>query len=362
MSENQQSVPKPTKKERLIYFDIIKFIAVICVFTVHFTRTLEYFIKFDFKILPDRIFGMYLGAFGVTLFFITSGASLMYVYDEKINFKDYFKKRFLGIYPLFWLTYTVAFMCNFYVNKGFDQTIPKWKVIFSILGFDGTTAYYGPNFYQVGEWFLSVIILLYVLFPLLRICVKKFPVITCVTAIFVYILLVQNYNIAAKLPLDCVVFARIPEFLFGMIFIKYIRKVNLKLFAPTFAIMLFSMFIDKFVNSMDSAYINSLISNPRFSMYVVTIVGISSFCVFAYLFYSIKNGIFRKISIFISKYSYAIFLSHHFIMVLFIRHFVYSEMPRSEIIILYAMLWFIVLLVSMELVKLNKKIMGIFEK
>ena len=73
------------KKERLVYFDIIKFIAVICVFTVHFTRTLEYFLNFDFKILPDRIFGVYLGGFGVTLFFITSGASLMYVYDEKLD-------------------------------------------------------------------------------------------------------------------------------------------------------------------------------------------------------------------------------------------------------------------------------------
>lgn len=338
---------KIMKKERLIYFDIIKFIAVICVFTVHFTRTLEYFVGFDFKILPDQIFGMYLGAFGVTLFFITSGASLMYVYDEKLNLKDYFKKRFLGIYPLFWLTYTIAFMCNFYVNKGFDQTIPKWKVIFSVLGFDGTAAFYGTNFYQVGEWFLSVIILLYILFPLLRICIQKFPAITCGMTILVYILIVQNYNPASKLPIDCLVFARIPEFVFGMVFIKYIKKVNLKLFVPTLAIMLASMFVDV-----------SKITN----IYVVTVVGICSFCVFAYLFYRVKEGLFKKISIFISKYSYAIFLSHHFIMVIFIRHFLYAYMPKSEIIILYAMLWFIVILASTGLVRLNNILLSIFKK
>lgn len=335
------------KKERLIYFDIIKFIAVICVFTVHFTRTLEYFVGFDFKILPDEIFGMYLGAFGVTLFFITSGASLMYVYEEKLNLKEYFKKRFLGIYPLFWLTYIVAFMCNFYVNKGFDQSIPKWRILFSVLGFDGTAAFFDTNFYQVGEWFLSVIILLYLLFPILRICVQKFPAISFAASILVYIIIVQNYSPANKLPLDCLVFARIPEFMFGMIFIRYMKKVNLKLFVPALAIMLASLFVD---------------TSKFNSMYVITVVGISSFCVFAYLFYKVKDGIFKKISLFISKYSYAIFLSHHFIMVLVIRHFIYCVMPKSEIIILYAMLWLITLLASMGLVKLNGMILNVFKK
>lgn len=334
------------KKERLIYFDIIKFIAVICVFTVHFTRTLEYFIGFDFKILPDQIFGMYLGAFGVTLFFIASGASLMYVYDEKLDLKLYIKKRFLGIYPLFWLTYIVAFMSNFYVNKGFDQTIPKWKIIFSVIGFDGTNAFWGPNFYQVGEWFLSVIICLYILFPLLRICIQKFPFITALMSIIVYILIVQNYSPSSKLPLDCFVFARIPEFIFGMIYIKYIKKINLKLFIPTLAIMLASILAD-----------TSKINN----MYVITVVGISSFCVFSYLFCNVRDGLFKSISIFISKYSYAIFLSHHFIMVIFLRHFIYKVMPKSEIIITYAFLWIITIIASVTLVRMNDNILKVIK-
>lgn len=335
------------KKERLIYFDIIKFIAVICVFTVHFTRTMEYYIGFDFKILPDQIFGMYLGAFGVTLFFIASGASLMYVYDEKLDLKVYLKKRFLGIYPLFWLTYILAFMINFYVNRGFDQTIPKWKIIFTVIGFDGTNAYWGPNFYLVGEWFLSVIICLYLIFPLLRILIQKFPLITTLMTIIAYILLVQNYSPTAKLPLDCLVFARIPEFIFGMILIKYIKKVSLHLFIPTFIIMLLSIFIN----------------TDRFNkMYVITVVGISSFCVFSYLFCNVKDGLFKTISIFISKYSYAIFLSHHFIMVIFLKHFIYKVMPKSEVIVLYAMLWIITMIASVGLVRINNQIMNTLKR
>ena len=329
------------KKERLVYFDIIKFIAVICVFTVHFTRTLEYFLNFDFKILPDRIFGVYLGGFGVTLFFITSGASLMYVYDEKLDLKTYIKKRFSGIFPMFWLTYFIAFLVNFYINKGFDQTIPKYRILATLIGFDGLDAFYHPNFYLLGEWFLGVIISLYILFPLLRILVMKFPWISFAMVIIVHIILVQNYSPASALPLECVVFARLVEFMFGMLFIRYIKKVNIFMFVPALAIMIVAEFVDL-----------TKINN----MYVIPVVGISSFIVFTFLFCRIKKGIFKQISIFISKYSYAIFLTHHYIMLVFIKHFMGTLQPASGIIVLSTTLVCIVIMASMIMVKLDKAV------
>lgn len=85
------------KKERLLYLDLIKLVAVIMVFTIHFTRTLEYAqINFTTHVLPDTLFGMYLGSYGVTLFFIVSGAVLMYIYgDKEIDLASYYKKDFL---------------------------------------------------------------------------------------------------------------------------------------------------------------------------------------------------------------------------------------------------------------------------
>ena len=69
-----------SQRERILYFDLIKLIAMLCVFVCHFTRSLEAaVVGFDFKILPDTVFSVYLGSFGVTLFFIVSGAALMYV-------------------------------------------------------------------------------------------------------------------------------------------------------------------------------------------------------------------------------------------------------------------------------------------
>ena len=137
-----------SQRERILYFDLIKLIAMLCVFVCHFTRSLEAAgVGFDFKILPDTVFSVYLGSFGVTLFFIVSGAALMYVYEEKIDIKTYIIKRLKGIYPLFWLTYLFAFFITFYENAGMNQGIPKARIIYSILGCDGNMLWFGPNFY-----------------------------------------------------------------------------------------------------------------------------------------------------------------------------------------------------------------------
>lgn len=136
------------KKERIIYFDLIKLIATLSVFFCHFTRSLEANgVIFDFKILPDTVFSIYLGSFGVSLFFIVSGAALMYVYDEKIDWKSFIAKRFKGIYPLFWLTYIIAFFITFYNNGGINHTIPKSRIIYSILG--ATEMYNGSREHSI---------------------------------------------------------------------------------------------------------------------------------------------------------------------------------------------------------------------
>ena len=94
---------------------------MLCVFVCHFTRSLEAAgVGFDFKILPDTVFSVYLGSFGVTLFFIVSGAALMYVYEEKIDIKTYIIKRLKGLYPLLRMTYLFAFFITFY-ERGFQR-------------------------------------------------------------------------------------------------------------------------------------------------------------------------------------------------------------------------------------------------
>ena len=49
-------------------------------------------VGYDVKILPDTVCGVYLGDFGVCIFFVLSGISLMYTYQGKLDIKQYFKK------------------------------------------------------------------------------------------------------------------------------------------------------------------------------------------------------------------------------------------------------------------------------
>lgn len=326
------------KKERILYFDVIKLFAVICVFTCHFSRTLEYYnIYYTFKIIPDYLFSLYLGSVGVSLFFIISGASLMYVYDDNINLVSYYKKRFLGIYPMFWIAYLIFFGLNFYVNKGFNNySIPTWHLIYTLFGCDGAFAFFTGTFHLLGEWFLIVIILLYAIFPLLRVCVKKFPLITFIMSLAISVILEFSWHF--QMPIDAFFIARIAEFIFGMIFIKYIKKVRIWMFIPALAcLVIFSIFNFQ----------------PMPTMPHIILVGISLFLILVFIFSNIKLDIFIKISHFISKYCYPIFLVHHALMMLFIRHFAGATLNKTNVIILYIITAVLTLLSSSLLPKIT---------
>ena len=98
----------------------------------------------------------------------------MHSNKEKIELKKYYEKRFLRIYPMFWIAYTTLFLYNFYCNKHIPY-LNNFKLIISYLGMDGYLSYLIPNFYIIGEWFLGAIILIYILFPVLRYLSNRYP-------------------------------------------------------------------------------------------------------------------------------------------------------------------------------------------
>ena len=138
------------KKERIFYLDFVRAIAVILILMTHYNAVYLYVGQPDKVFITAQIGNIYIGNFGVSLFFIISGAALMYVYDEKCELINFYKKRFLSIYPMFWIAYFIAFLYQFYVNKGIDLTVPKRNILLTILGFDGYFAAGMPTFYIFG--------------------------------------------------------------------------------------------------------------------------------------------------------------------------------------------------------------------
>lgn len=339
-------VENDMKKERIYYLDLIKIIAVLSVFVCHFSRSLESNqVGYSLKILPDYVFQVYLGGFGVSLFFIISGAALMYVYDEKLELITYYKKRFLGIYPMFWMAFAITFAISLFRNGSINPEVPKWKILYTILGIDGNALWWGPNFYQVGEWFLSVIVCLYIVFPLLRWAIKKSLAATSFFVLISYAAGCMWFH--TTLPQDCFFFLRIPELLFGMIFVKWIRKVGI-----------LHLILSIVVVGIVSVVPRNTVINP---LVTTTLVGIGSFSVLAWLFQHIPlSEWMKKLAGLCGKYCYAFFLTHHYILRWMTSRFSGCQLRKSEELVVFFSCLFVVLLATKLLYDLHKSVTDFF--
>ena len=338
-------------KKRLFYLDFIRVVAVLAVFGCHFTRELEYSgVGFTTKILPDYIFNVYMGSFGVGLFFIASGASLMYVYQDGIQIGKFFKKRFIAIYPMFWLAYIAAFLYDFYLYKGVNLQYPISRFVLTVLGMDGYLGFYFPNYYLLGEWFLGCLIILYLLFPLLFFGVKKYPVITALIAGAIFAAgSFWSFHNAYIMPPECWFFMRIPEVLFGMYYIEYIRKVRWPILVLSLVILI----------SLQSA---EIILAGQVQILKTVPVCVAAFLVLSFVSDFVKGRLFVSFCKLIGKYSYAIFLSHHFIMRKFFPHFYGVVLQRGGVLILFFLTIAVVGVAVVLLYKLNSKILQLLNQ
>ncbi len=285
------------RKPRLFYLDWIRAIAAILIVVTHFNNPyLE-----PTRFFVNRPFGIYIGGLGVSLFLIISGAALMYNYGdrESLDLRTFYTKRAKTLYPMFWVAFVVANILLFIRNNGYIF-VPRHKItaIFSLFGMDGYAAAFGVGtFYVLGEWFLGFIILFYIVFPLLRVGVNKMPITTVCIVLALYAVTVvffMFYQIP-RVPSDILLTTRLPELVFGMIFVKFIKKVPSWLAAVSFVILAAQQLTHVLQGNI-----------------AVTIVGIFAFLLLSYIGELVKS--FKPLSActkFISAYSYPIFLVHH---------------------------------------------------
>lgn len=332
------------KKERLFYLDLIRAISTIFVIIYHFNIHLGLWeINGDmiFKFIPNDYFRMS----GVSLFIIISGACLMYTNHEKFKTKNFFVKRFWAIYPTFWTGYFMAFLFTFYVNKTTIH-LPKWRFIFTILGVDGYFSKVIPNFYLVGEWFLGFIIIFYLVYPILRKFTIEKPKILAVFITIIYVfsikLNIEGFNVLQFSDL----FSRLPEILFGMYFIYYIKKVNIYQFIGALCVMLFFM-------------LNPLNINLIFK---TTIIGISSFIVLVYIGQKINSENKKVIFSFISKYSFPSIIANQLVMVYIMKSFSGHTISRSESYLLFFIVYIVITTTAILISKISSKVVMIFRK
>ncbi len=170
------------------------------------------------------------GMLGVFLFFMISGNVLYTKYESKFHEKEFLKNRFLRLFPSFWFWYVVFFLINFWQRRECPEG-SLWRFVFTLLGMDGYFLYKTETFYILWEWFLGAIIFLYLLFPIVRLAVKRNIHVT-VGVLLVLTSLVYYNNF------------------FGLFEISKGRNLITALF-----FFVYGIWIEKVINSIQSKYI-----------------------------------------------------------------------------------------------------------
>lgn len=153
-----------TSKPRIVYLDIIRVLACLSVATVHFNASFSQWTNGTFvfpnSVFPNMLFnhGIYLGSFGVSLFFMISGAGFQVAYPCGCKpIKKYYEKRFLAIYPMYWIALFAATVFSVLRLKCMSDA-SKWMLIPSLLGLDGylgSLGITGYGFYKLVSGFLA---------------------------------------------------------------------------------------------------------------------------------------------------------------------------------------------------------------
>ena len=193
-------------------------VALAAILIIHFNATVTGYFTLPHKLFASTLpFGIYLGDFGSSLFFIVSGAALALTTPPEQGLGTFYKKRARAIYPLFWLAWAVCFALRFLSKPGYYAAAKTPTLLLTVLGLDNfavAAGWVGMDFACVGEWFLGSILFLYLLFPLLNSGLRRSPVCTWVAALAVC-LPVHLAGWDAQL-----VAIHVLEFLFGMQFLK----------------------------------------------------------------------------------------------------------------------------------------------
>lgn len=295
-------------KQRIYEIDFIRAAALLTIIFFHYLESgilalgllqnPEHFTFHGISLLHLGGVNLALGNWGVSLFLIISGASLMYVYENGLEVKTFYKKRVRAMMPLYWLAFSVAFVVQFMICGGLNWTEAEaWTLILTFLGLDGWLSEVIPNFALVGDWYVGAILIIYLFFPLFYKCIKKHPHIT----IFVYaiIFLIWEFWFPFDFPKRNSVILRGFEVVLGMYFMEKWRKVTLPVCLISCGIIAALVFVKIEI----------------ISLYVlVPIAGGSAFLVLFYLAAHFRANCIQKFTRWICTYSYSVFLIHHFIM------------------------------------------------
>lgn len=308
--------------------------ALVSILIIHFNATVTGYFTLPHKLFTSTLpFGIYLGDFGSSLFFIVSGASLALTVPPDQSPWQFYKKRAKAVYPLFWLAWVVCFSIRFISQPGYYAGAKTVTLVLTFLGLDNfavAAGWVGMDFACVGEWFLGSILFLYLLFPLLQRALRKYPVLTWIITLAVCVPIhLRGWD--ARL-----VAVHIPEFLFGMTFMMLKDQVKL--------ILLFVLGL----GMNNQPFGDEKLICALFSAWIFVLLAL----VARWLDKPLPRAVCAKMA----KLSYAVFLVHHVIIQRLVRGFDLAALSRRDTAILFCVYLLAVYAASEALLWLQRRL------
>ena len=334
-------------RTRVFYLDLIRAVAAVLIVLTHFNFHLKE--HGGGYVLTYEPFGIYVGALGVSLFLIISGAALTLTYRRPINLKRFYWKRFRSIYPMFWTAWVLGTLAFFLATNGrLPNAAPAKSFILTVLGIDGLAqAFYFHTMYLLGEWFLGFILLYYLVFPPLLWAIDRFPVVTGAVLLVVYVatIVVMSRYFPAY-PSAAVLTTRLPEMAFGSYLVLYIHRIHGAVVVPAAAVLAISaMFPGRIPEDVGT-----------------TIVGISVFLILVVAGRYVAIQPVRVVVSLIATYSYPIFLVHHMVIEQVLEKIDVAGFYPIQRYMLLAAECVIIFALSVALVKVTDAVIDFFTK
>lgn len=339
------------KKEKIAGFDLVRAICTIGIVLFHYS-----FNFIEYRIAGEHIFFARFanGEWGnmfVAMFFMLSGALLWYNHGESFHLPMFYLKRWLSIFPMFYLAWFPAYLAKVQELGDWLWAGPRSKFLYTVFGMDGYFMQLDPskpnfnvNYYTLGEWFLGAIIILYVAFPALWLLFRRYNVTgTVIRHIFTVVLIAafcaNLYYDWWQMPAGKNLITCFLDFWAGMLLMEYYGKrlnkdcvKNIKKRITIFGgLFLFVAFFVPLGIEMNNV-VSSLIVG---AVFFVVLLNISD----AVMRWKLPSIIIK----YVSRWSFGVFLVHHVLIYAVMKQFENGSMSYIGSVGMFFVMLFIIM-------------------
>ena len=153
-------------RKNLEELTMMRAIAILLIIECHLTI----FLKLGIFQEPLYQSSFYTAPIGLTMFFFVSGFLLYYHYNSIQSIKNaltFYYKRFKRIYPLYWLALLLCVSLTIFTHGILTLYPPTWTSATIVANFLGIQEFLYNEGLQTHFWFISVITMYYLLYPII---------------------------------------------------------------------------------------------------------------------------------------------------------------------------------------------------